>query len=166
MGIELVRDTPLSLVALDTTMNVPPLITECCIAHMDDGRVSAGPWTYWVQPDVSWLYIRPQAWPKVCLAPSWAEVAGRVVEAIGGRVMVMHSVSTYSVLRGHLPDWVPPRAVFTRAISRKTWTELEDYALPSRSGAGAALHALSLLVPALIAEAPVPSAMRGGGGPT
>lgn len=166
MTAQLLRTGRLALVALETTNGVPALITECAIQHMDDGVVSAGTWTYWVQPDVSWRHVRRESVPNVRLAPPWSEVAERVVEAIGTRVLVLHERESYAVLRAHLPDWAATRVVFTREIAEQLWPGLDDYGLTTSSGVGAQLHALRLLVPSLIADAALPLAERRGGGHT
>jgi hypothetical protein len=166
MSVRLLGAAQLALVGLDTTLGVPTLITECALLHVADGVATGGPWVYWVQPDVSWHRVRRESVPNLRLAPPWSEVAERVVEAIGRRVLVLHERESYAVLRAHLPDWAASRVVFTRDVAEHVWPGLSDYGLTTHSGASAQLHALSLLITSLVTDAALPLAERRGGGLT
>jgi hypothetical protein len=166
VSVHLLRAGRLALVALDTTTGVPALVTECAVLHMDAGAVSAGPWSYWVQPDVSWRDVRRESVPNVRLAPPWSAVAERVVEAIGRRVLVVHERGSYAVLRAHLPDWAASRVVFTREVAEHVWPDLDSYDITERAGAAAQLYALNVLVSALVTGSALPLSQRRGGGLT
>jgi len=150
-------------IGLDTTSGVPPLIVEVVLYHLTGGAVTGGPFGFWVAPDAPLHQVRVSSWPNVRLAPPWPEVAERVTEAIGERLLVVHERDRLEILRRHLPDWKPAAVVFTRELAERIWPGLADYSLRPLSqedqrGRGATLeaHATALLLGAALKESGSP----------
>jgi DNA polymerase III epsilon subunit-like protein len=150
---------------LDLTSGTPPLIVEVALYHLTGGVVTGGPFGFWVAPDAPLHQVQVSSWPNVRLAPPWAEVAERVMAAIGERLLVVHERDRLEVLRRHLPDWQPAAAVFTRELAERIWPGLADYSLrplsqECRRGRGATYeaHATALLLGAALEKAGRPVA--------
>lgn len=159
MSADPLAETRLAALGLDVTTGRPPLITEASVLHLDGGMITAGPWTWQVQPDAPACEVRPALRTDLWLAPAWDEVAGRVVEQLFGRALIVHDVGRWAVLRAHLPDWQPPAVVFTRRLAQTVWPGLAGYDLPALAqragitqttgtsiGARAEAHAAALLL--------------------
>src|SRR5262249_25532074 len=154
-----------AVVTLDTTYGLTPaLIVECAMLRCEPGAPSppARPWSFWVQRDVPLHALRPSAWPNMAKAPQWPEVAERVTEAIGHRIVVMHEREQYEVLRAHLPDWEPRGLVVTREVAGVVWPDLADYRI--NTGKGATVQALAVygLLHELLVDAKLPAELRRG----
>lgn len=149
-ALDRLRAAQVAAVGLDTTSGTPAVITEVSVLHLSDGVVTGGPWTYWVQPDVPVREIRPAARPNVRLAPAWDEVAERLADSIGARVLAMHDQSRWELLRRQLPDWEPAGLVFTRELAIEVWPDLDGYDLPSRPSSAVEAHAVGLLLAELL----------------
>jgi len=154
-----------AVVALDTTYGLTPaLIVECAVLHCGPGTPSpsARPWSFWVQRDVPLHALRPSAWPHMAKAPQWPEVAERVTEAIGDRLVVMHEREQYDVLRAHLPDWEPRGLVITREVARLVWPNLADYRINTGNSATAQALAVFGVLRELLIDAKLPADLRRG----
>ena len=174
MEVEALRTARLAVVGLDTTMGVPPLITEVAVMYLDGGVITAGPFAYWVAPDVPMHQVQHRSWVNVRQAPPWPEVAGQVLLAVHGRVLLLHEAGRLDVLRRHLPDWEPAGVAHTRALAEQTWPGLDGYDLravcvaagvdPPRPGSGAVTEAqaVALLLPALLRDAAAARSPAGG----
>jgi hypothetical protein len=60
------------------------------VCYVDDGVTADGPFSYWSTVDVPRREVPARHWPKLRHAPAWPETAGRLVEVIADRVLVMH----------------------------------------------------------------------------
>jgi DNA polymerase III epsilon subunit-like protein len=130
MGLDRLRRGRVAVVGLDTTTGTPPLITELAVVYVDDGVITAGPLTYWVDPDAPIdIEVRPESRAQTRLAPRWPEVAERVVPAVSGPVVVTHDAGRLDILRRHLPDWEPAALAYTRDMAERAWPGLGDYTL-------------------------------------
>jgi hypothetical protein len=152
-----------AVVGLDTTIGDRPLIAEAAVYHLAGGQVTAGPLTYPAAVDAPFAQVPVRLWPKVRLAPPWAEVVGRLLVAVEGRSVVVHDPARWGVLRRHLPGWQPAEVLFTREVAERWWPGLSSYDLDpllaratryrqSRVGPGAAAeaHAVAVLLAALL----------------
>jgi hypothetical protein len=149
------------------------MIVEAAVYQLTGSLVTAGPLGFWAAPDVPMADVPPGWWAHVRLAPRWADVAERLIEAIDGRTVVVHEPARLEVLRRHLPDWQPAGVVFVRELAARRWPGLADYGLTALTarvtdglvtrlgpGATAEAQALALLLGALLAgdEQRVPAA--------
>ena len=158
-GVDPLAGIRVAVLGLDVTTGRPPQITEVSVVHIDSGVITAGPLTWRVQPDALVCEVRPELQAELRLAPPWEEVADRVVEELPNRVLVVHDLGRWEVLRAHLPDWQPAGQAFTDHLARRVWPGLASYdlqALTRRAGidlatggAGAEAHAVALLLLAL-----------------
>src|SRR5262249_32148821 len=103
--------------------------------------------------DVPMTQVPARLWPKVRLAPPpWAEVAGRLLAAVGERTVVVHDRARWEVLCRHLPGWQPAEVVFTREVAERWWPGLSSYELDPLL-ARATKHRRSRVGPDAVAEA-------------
>jgi exodeoxyribonuclease X len=155
---------PLAAVGLGTTTGTPAMIVEAAVYQLTGGLVTAGPVGFWAAPDAPLADVPPGWWANVRLAPPWADVAGRLVEAIDDRMVVVHEPARLEVLCRHLPDWQPTGVLFVRDLAERHWPGLDDYGLTTLTtratnglvtrvgpGATAEAQALTLLLRALLA---------------
>jgi hypothetical protein len=163
IAVDRLRTARVAALGLDTTSGTPPVLTEISVLHLAGGVITGGPWTYWVQPDVPMREIRPCARPNVRFAPSWPEVAERLADLVGGRILAMHDASRWEVLRRQLPDWEPAGLVFTRELASEVWPGLAGYDLPSQRSSALEAHAVGLLLAELLRDALLPLHDRRGG---
>jgi hypothetical protein len=153
----------MAVVGLDTTIGSRPLIVEAAVYHLAGGQVTRGPLTFPAAVDAPLAQVPVRLWPKVRAAPPWAEVAGRLLAALGGRTVVMHDQARWQVLCRHLPGWQPAEVLFTQELAERWWPGLSSYDLDpllaratryrrSRVGPGAAAeaHAVAVLLAALL----------------
>jgi hypothetical protein len=154
-----------AVLAFETTYGLmPPLILECVVAQyvLSDQEPTAGPWTFWVGRDVPWHSVRPTIWQNLARAPAWSEVAERIVQAVGDRLLVMHDREQYDVLRAHLPDWEPRGLLVTRGLARQVWPDMASYDLQTGRTAGLEVRSVALLLRELMHDAALrPEARRG-----
>ena len=101
--------------------------------------------------------------PNVRLAPGWTEVAERLVDTIGDRVLAMHERSRWNLLHRQLPDWQPAGLVFTRELAGQVWPGLDGYDLPAHPSSALEAHAVGLLLAELLRDALLPPHDRRGG---
>ncbi len=120
----------LAAVGLEVTTGRPPQISEVSVLRIDGGVIVAGPLTWPVQPDVPACQVRPASRADRWLAPPWGEIAERVTAELTDRVLVVHDLGRWAVLRAHLPDWQPPAVVFTQRLAQTIWPGLDGYDLP------------------------------------
>jgi hypothetical protein len=128
MDREVLRAARIAVVGLEVTSGEPPLIVHAAVYHVDDGSIVAGPFSYWVEPDAPLAQVRISAWPNVRLAPPWWEVANRVTEVIGDRLLAVRDQDRLRVLQRHLPDWQPAGVILV--------TELAEQIRPSPADSG------------------------------
>jgi len=160
----------LAVLGLSTTTGTPPLIVQAEVLHLTGGRITGGPFTYWVAPDTSMAEVPLRCWPTLRLAPPWSEVAGRLVERLAGRTVVVHEPDRLDVLRHHLPDWHPHGVLVTRELAQQLWPRLGGYDLDPLTahitnhrvervgpGAVAEAQAIALLLGALLPAATHPA---------
>jgi hypothetical protein len=158
MDLETVRSARVAVLGVDTTTGNPPLIAEAVLYHMEAGTITDGPYGYWVAPAAPLHQVRISAWPNVRLAPPWSEVAGRITDAIGDRILAVHYRNRLEIMRRHLPGWEPSGVLVTSDLAEQAWPGLADYSLgmlssqvPSRGGGAAAeAHAVTLLLNLLL----------------
>jgi hypothetical protein len=129
MDVEVLRAARIAVVGLEVTSGEPPLVVQAAVYHVDSGSVVAGPFSYWVEPDAPLAQVRISAWPNVRLAPSWREVADRVTEVIGDRLLAVRDQGRLRVLQRHLPDWQPAGVILA--------SEFAEPARPGPAGSGA-----------------------------
>jgi len=130
MDPEVLRTARAAVLGLDTTTGSPPRIVAAAVYHVDAGVIVGGPFCYWSAVDVPRHEVPARHWPNLRHAPAWPETAGRLVEVIADRVLVMHEPDRWNILRRHLPDW-KPAVVLTRELAVRTWPGLADYSLGS-----------------------------------
>lgn len=172
MDADRTRAASLAVLGLSTTTGTPPLIVQAAVLHLTGSLITGGPFTYWVAPDTSTGGV-PARWPTLRLAPPWAEVAGRLVERLDGRTLVVHEPAQLDVLRRHLPDWHPAGILITRDLAQQLWPRLDGYDLDTltarvtnqrvdRVGPGAVTEAraVALLLGALLPAASHPPASQ------
>jgi hypothetical protein len=161
MGAEVLRAARVAALGLDTTTGDPPLIVAASVYCMDAGVIAGGPFSYWSTVDAPRHEVPARHWPNLRHAPDWPETAGRLVEVIADRVLVMHEPDRWNILRRHLPDWQPAGVVLTRNLAEQAWPGLTDYSLgsigveprgPDLRGPGAVVEAqvIALLVATLL----------------
>lgn len=163
VALDRLRTARVAALGLDTTTTTPALLTEVSVLHLAGGVITGGPWTYWVQPDVPMRDIRPPARPNVRFAPGWGEVAERLTDSIGDRVLAMHDQPRWALLHRQLPDWKPAGLVFTRELAGQVWPGLAGYDLPSHPSSALEAHAVGLLLAELLRDAAIPLRERRGG---
>lgn len=156
-GAALAR-TRLAVLGLAVTPGQPPRLSEASVVHIDEGVITAGPRTWWVQPHPPTGQNRPEPRADLRMALPWAQVAEQVVEALTGRALVVHDPRRWAVLHAHLPDWQPTALIFTRPLARSIWPDLPSYDLgplthqvgiaptATITGATTEVHALALLL--------------------
>jgi hypothetical protein len=141
---------PLAVVGLSVTASVPPLIYEVAVARMAGGESTAGPWTYFAQPDAPGVEIPARALPNVYRAPPWPEVAERVSEAIGECPVVMYDPFSYRVLHAHFPDRAMLGVFYAWDIARKTLPMLYGDLASNRATSTAQVYGMRGLVAAVL----------------
>src|SRR5262250_358963 len=151
MDVDVLRDAKDAVLGLTTTTGTPLLIVEAAIYYVTGGLITSGPISYWATVDVPRREVPQRCWPNLYHAPPWQQTAGRLIEAIGDRPLVLHDRDQWEVLRRHLPDWQPTGGVLlTRSLAEQTWPGLTDYSLdpltataglPTPSGHGAVVQA-------------------------
>src|SRR5215470_24301 len=165
----------MAVVGLDTTIGGRPWIVQAAVYHLAaGGQITGGPLVSLAAVEVPLTQVPVRLWPKVRAAPPpWAEVAGRLLGAVSGRVVVVHDRTRWEVLCRQLPGWQPPEVLFTREVAQRWWPGLSSYDLDSllaratryrRSRVGpdavAEAHAvavvLAALLPAMRRAAPKP----------
>jgi hypothetical protein len=162
IDIDALRSAKVAVLGLTTTTGTPPLVVEAALYYVTGGVITSGPLSYWATVDVPRHEIPQRCWPNLYHAPPWQQTAGRLIEAIGDRLLVLHDPDQWEVLRRHLPDWHPAEVVLTRLLAEQTWPGLSDYSLgpltataglPSPAGPGAVVQAqvTTLLLGSLLA---------------
>src|SRR5215470_18018805 len=148
------RSAGMAAVGLVTTIGGRPLVVEAAVFHLaGGGQIAAGPFAYLAAVDVPMTQVPARLWPKVRLAPPpWAEVAGRLLAAVGERTVVVHDRARWEVLCRHLPGWQPAEVVFTREVAERWWPGLSSYELGPLL-ARATKHRRSRVGPDAVAEA-------------
>jgi hypothetical protein len=131
MGAEVLRAARAAALGLDTTTGNPPLIVAASVYYVDAGVIVGGPFSYWSTVDVPRHEVPTRHWPNLRHAPAWPETAGRLIEVIADRMLVMHEPDRWNILRRHLPDWQPAGVVLTRDLAEQAWPGLADYSLGS-----------------------------------
>jgi hypothetical protein len=92
---------------LDITTGQPPLIVQAAAYRVAGGLITGGPFSYYAAVDAPYHQIPQRCWPSLYHAPLWPKTAGRLVELIADRVLVMHDRDRFNLLRRHRPDWQP-----------------------------------------------------------
>jgi hypothetical protein len=150
VALHRLRTASVAALGLDTTSGTPAVISEVSVLHLSGGTITGGPWTYWVQPDVPMREIRPANRPNVRFAPSWDEVAERLIDSIGARVLAMRDQSRWELLRRQLPDWEPAGLVLTRELAGQIRPGLVAYDQPGRPSSALEAHGVGLLLAELL----------------
>lgn len=157
----MLRTARAAVLGLDITTGEPQLIVQAAVYYVDGGLVTSGALSYWSRPDVPRHEVPTRCWPSLHQAPTWSETADRLVELIGDRVLVLHDLDRWQVLRRHLPDWQPAGLVLTRNLAEHAWPGLADHSLgqisadgglPFQPGAVVEAHVIALLVGRLLSS--------------
>ena len=170
----------LAVLGPGTAAGAPPLIVQAAVLHLTGPLITGGPFTYWVAPDTAIAEVPVRYWPQLRLTPPLPEVAGRVLLALGSRILVVHDQAQLDVLRRHLPDWQPAEVSFTGALAQRWWPRLagdgrDPLTAPatdgrqSRVGPVAEAHAAAVVVLAALNTTgqlvPQPFRLTGARGP-
>jgi len=117
------------VVGLATTAGVPgpAEVAEVAALYLDRPAVTRPPLLFCCQPAGPWAGLGAATVSHLRFAPPWAEVAGRVAEALAGRTVVTHDTGRLAILLRHLPDWRPAAVLHTRDLAERLWPGLPGY---------------------------------------
>lgn len=125
---------PLAVVDIEGNGQRPPDIVEVAVVPVDGGAV--GSYRSWLvrpaRPITAMVTEKVHGISNedVADAPTWADVAGEVAQALGGRILVAHNAGVErAVLARCLPEYQPPAVVDTLVLARKYWPALGGYGL-------------------------------------